>query len=406
MTHDDIDLTGSKVLLVDDTPANMDVLRGILEGEGYRIFAAPSGEVALKIAPRTLPDIILLDVMMPGIDGLETCRRLKKDPKTKEIPVVFVSAKTAIEDIIDGFKVGAVDYISKPIRREEVVVRVHTHLETVALFRQQEKLTEELVHSEKMASLGTLTAGVAHEINNPNNFVHVSADNLRADLEKLNRFIIDLAGENADESVLDSFSQQFDELYHHIATIKDGSNRIKTIVQDLRAFTQLDSHCKKQVNISDCLQSTVNLVRTKFEKTAEFFTDFNEDLPLLCYPAQLNQVFMILIVNACDAIKLKQQSQGIDEIAERGKVIIKCTGQDNAILVTVEDNGCGIDEQAMKKLFEPFYTTKEVGEGTGLGLSIAYGIVQNHDGDLTAESTPAKGSKFTVKLPKAGGCSI
>ncbi len=399
MTHDDIDLSGSKVLLVDDTPANMDVLRGILEGEGYRIFAAPSGEVALKIAPRTQPDIILLDVMMPGIDGLETCRRLKQDPKTKDIPVIFVSAKTAIEDIIDGFKVGAVDYISKPIRREEVIVRVHTHLEIVALFRQQEKLTEELVHSEKMASLGTLTAGVAHEINNPNNFVHVSAENLEVDLQKLNRFIIDLAGENADNSVLESFRQQFDELHRHVETIKHGSKRIKTIVQDLRAFTQLDSHSRKTVCIADSINSTVNLVRTNFEQTAEFITEFNGDLPVDCYPAQLNQVFMILIVNACDAIKLKQKQLKLEH--ERGTVIIRCTAVKDTIEVTVQDNGCGMDEITKKKLFEPFYTTKEVGKGTGLGLSIAYGIVQNHNGELSAQSTLGEGSTITLTLPAA-----
>lgn len=399
MTHDDIDLTGSKVLLVDDTPANMDVLRGILEGEGYRIFAAPSGEVALKIAPRTQPDIILLDVMMPGIDGLETCRRLKQDPKTKDIPVIFVSAKTAIEDIIDGFKVGGVDYINKPIRREEVVVRVHTHLEIVALFRQQEKLTQELVHSEKMASLGTLTGGVAHEINNPNNFVNVSAQNLQVDLEKLNRFIVELAGDNADPSVLESFSQQFAELYHHIDTIKDGSKRIKTIVEDLRAFTQLDSDCKKQIAIADSLQSTVNLIKTQFAKAAEFITEFEPNLAIYCYPAQLNQVFMLLIVNACDAIREKQTKQNTEDTP--GTITISCKRRANTAEITVKDNGCGMTEVTQNKLFEPFYTTKEVGQGTGLGLSIAYGIVQNHEGDLTATSVLGEGSCFTLVLPLA-----
>ncbi len=415
MNHDDIDLTGSKVLVVDDTPANMDVLRGILEEQGYRIFAAPSGEVALKIAPRTLPDIILLDVMMPGIDGLETCRILKKDPLTKDIPIIFVSAKTDIQDIIDGFKVGAVDYINKPIRREEVLVRVHTHLEIVALFKAQEKLSQvlaqknaelietqqQLVQSEKMASLGTLTAGVAHEINNPNNFVNVSAQNLAFDVEQLNKFIVALAGDNADEVVLNSFREQFRPLYRHVSTIKEGSDRIKTIVQDLRAFSQLDSFSKKIVDVSDCLQSTVNLVKTNFLSVAMFDCEFGTDLTLLCYPAQLNQVFMNLIINACDAIRQKQQQQFQAKESEivLGKVVISCHKTDKEMIISVKDDGCGMDEVTRNKLYEPFYTTKDVGEGSGLGLSISYGIVQKHNGKLTEETVLGEGSCFTLSLP-------
>ncbi|NQZ12193.1 MAG: hybrid sensor histidine kinase/response regulator [Algicola sp.] len=415
MNHDDIDLTGSKVLVVDDTPANMDVLRGILEEQGYRIFAAPSGEVALKIAPRTLPDIILLDVMMPGIDGLETCRMLKKDPVTKDIPIIFVSAKTDIQDIIDGFKVGAVDYINKPIRREEVLVRVHTHLEIVALFKAQEKLSQvlaqknaelietqqQLVQSEKMASLGTLTAGVAHEINNPNNFVNVSAQNLAFDVKQLNKFIVALAGDKADEVVLASFREQFTPLYRHVSTIKEGSDRIKNIVQDLRAFSQLDSFSKKIVDVGECLQSTVNLVKTNFLKVAVFDCRFGTDISLFCYPAQLNQVFINLIINACDAIRLKQQQQLLAKESEivLGKVIISCNKKENNMIITVTDNGCGMDEITKNKLYEPFYTTKDVGEGSGLGLSISYGIVQKHNGELKVESVLGEGSCFTLTLP-------
>jgi len=144
MNHLDIDLTEAKVMVVDDTPANMDIMRLILEEEGYRLFAAPSGEVALKIAPRTMPHLILLDVMMPGIDGFETCRRLKAMEETRHIPIIFVTAKADMKDIVEGFKAGGVDYINKPIRREEVVARVRTHLEIMILFEAQRDLTKEL----------------------------------------------------------------------------------------------------------------------------------------------------------------------------------------------------------------------------------------------------------------------
>ena len=409
MDHNDIDLTDKKILVVDDTPANMDVIRDILEEQQYRVFAAPSGEIGLTLANRIKPDLILLDVMMPGIDGWETCIRLKKDPNTKNIPVIFVSAKTSIEDIAEGFKVGGVDYISKPIRREELMARVYTHLEIVTLFEEQEKLSQQLadkntalietqqqlVHAEKMISLGTLTAGIAHEINNPNNFIHVSAQNLEEDIKKLQHFTFNLIDDNTDEQIVKGFKRHFSPLAQHLETIQEGSSRITSIVNDLRAFSQLDSFDLKTVNIGDCLNSTINLVRTKYRKVTQFITDVAANIQLSCHPAQLNQVFINLIVNACDAIKVMQ----LQNPNHKGKIHISCQLIKNDVVITVRDNGCGMTADVLKQIFEPFYTTKNIGEGSGLGLSIAYGIAKNHDGELTAISKPDHGSTFTLTLP-------
>jgi CheY-like chemotaxis protein len=138
------DLIGMKILVVDDTPANIDVLRRILGEEGFEIFIAMNGETALKLAEKNRPDLILLDVMMPGIDGFETCEKLKSNPDTKAIPVIFVTAKTELEDIVRGFKVGSVDYIAKPYKREEVLSRVTSHLEIVRLIKDKESLNKKL----------------------------------------------------------------------------------------------------------------------------------------------------------------------------------------------------------------------------------------------------------------------
>lgn len=409
MDHTDIDLTDKKILVVDDHPANMDVIRDILEEQQYRVFAAPSGEIGLTLASRIKPDLILLDVMMPGIDGWETCIRLKKDPQTKNIPVIFVSAKTSIEDIAEGFKVGGVDYISKPIRREELMARVYTHLEIVTLFEEQEKLSnqladknkalvetqQQLVHAEKMISLGTLTAGIAHEINNPNNFIQVSSQNLENDIKELKKLIYSLVDENADQSIIKTFDRHFAPFSEHLATIEEGSSRITSIVKDLRAFSQLDSFDVKEADIGDCLNSTINLVRTKYKKITHFNTDVGQNIVLCCHPAQLNQVFINLIVNACDAIKVYQ----INHPHHRGEINIRCQIIAQDVVITVTDNGCGMKKDVLNQIFEPFYTTKNIGEGSGLGLSIAYGIAKNHNGELTAVSQPNKGSTFTLTLP-------
>jgi PAS domain S-box-containing protein len=144
-----IDLSGAKVLMVDDTPANIDVLRKVLSIEGYRLSFANSGEKALKIVERAIPDLILLDVMMPGMDGFETCRHLKADEKTQDIPIIFITAKTDMEDLVEGFKAGAVDYITKPFRQEEVCMRVRTHLQTRILMTQRESLLQNIQANEE-----------------------------------------------------------------------------------------------------------------------------------------------------------------------------------------------------------------------------------------------------------------
>lgn len=145
----DLDLSQAKVLMVDDTPANIDVLHKVLAPEGYKLSFANSGKKALKIVSRALPDLILLDIMMPETDGLETCRRLKADEATQDIPVIFITAKSDTDDLVEGFQAGAVDYITKPFRREEVCVRVRTHLESRMLMKQREQLINNLRATEE-----------------------------------------------------------------------------------------------------------------------------------------------------------------------------------------------------------------------------------------------------------------
>lgn len=255
---------------------------------------------------------------------------------------------------------------------------------------------KQMVLQEKMASLGTLTAGVAHEINNPTNFVHVGAQNLQADLKQFEQFILELAGDDADEEVVATLQEHFEPLNEHIDTMINGTQRIKTIVQDLRSFTHLHSTDKKPADIIDCLNSTISLVKTQYQEVTHFITDYKTLPQLECYPAQLNQVFMNIIVNACDAISEKQESLGDDF---QGEITISCEFIDGHIVVKLSDNGCGMDEQTRLKLFEPFYTTKPVGVGTGLGMAISFGIIEDHGGTISATSVKDEGTEISVKLP-------
>ncbi|MCJ8272896.1 MAG: HAMP domain-containing histidine kinase, partial [Psychrosphaera sp.] len=220
-------------------------------------------------------------------------------------------------------------------------------------------------------------------------FVHVLWQNMEADFERCRQFIFDLAGDDADEEILESFHGQFDPLYEHLETIKEGTSRIKTIVKDLKTSSHMNEEDQSEVCITDILVSTVNLVSTQYKGAVEIVTEFDATPFITCYPAKLNQVFMNLLVNACDAL----------EDSPSGKVIVGCRLCGEAVEITVKDNGCGMNEDTRSHLFEPFFTTKGIDKGTGLGLSISYDIVHKHGGELNVESELGKGTVFRLFLP-------
>ncbi|NQZ08606.1 MAG: response regulator [Algicola sp.] len=378
VVYDNVDPArdGSKfrLLLVDDEPINLQVLNNYLSMQNYQLVEAVDGLQALQAIEQAVEqdapfDMVLLDIMMPKMSGYEVCRKIRLDHDMSDLPVIFLTAKNQIEDLVQGFAVGANDHLIKPVSKSELLSRVETHLKLLDAKRVLKQKNQEIVEAQQY---------------------------LDVDLLAFKRFIFELAGDNADEAILNSFTTKFTPLYDHLDTIKNGTERIKTIVQDLKVFSQLGHAEQRTVVITECLQSTMNLVRTKNKAVAEFITDFKDKPELLCYPAQLNQVFMNLIVNACDTIRDKLRQQNLDK---PGQVTVGCQCLGEHIEITVKDNGCGMTDETKNKLFEPFYTTKDVGEGTGLGLSISYGIVQKHDGELRVESVLGQGTVFRVILP-------
>lgn len=252
-----------------------------------------------------------------------------------------------------------------------------------------------LVQSEKMASLGTLVAGVAHEINNPVNYAYLSSKVLEKDIGKFKEELMSLL-DGTDDEVMNFFDAYFTRFSHSISNILDGSNQVKTIVQDLKLFSRLDEAVKKEIDVSEALETTIRLVKTQYTKQIKFTTDFYIDRKIECYPSQLNQVFLNIIVNACQAIIEKQKDLKEETI---GLVNISLLDNHKEILIAFSDNGCGMTEEEMSKIFEPFFTTKPIGQGTGLGMSISYGIIERHNGKIEVKSQMGKGSTITIFLP-------
>lgn len=262
----------------------------------------------------------------------------------------------------------------------------------------------QLVQQAKIASLGTLTAGVAHEINNPANFAFVGAYNLERQLAEFRQFLLALAGPDAPPEMLARINAHFELLGASLGSITEGTGRIRDLVKDLRTFSRLDEAEWKAVPIGDSLQATVNLVRTQYAQLVEIRCELHANPELECWPAQLNQVFMHLIVNACQAIQ-SRFSEPVSEQpvsaqgAQHGLLVIRSFEAGDSLQLEFEDNGVGISASCIEHIFDPFFTTRTVGEGMGMGLSISFGIVQKHGGSISVRSKEGEGSCFCISLP-------
>ncbi|MCV3217424.1 hybrid sensor histidine kinase/response regulator [Plectonema radiosum NIES-515] len=418
-------LTGL-ILIVDDTPTNLDVISEALSDAGFDVAIATSGERALQQLERRTADLILLDVMMPGMNGFETCQHLKKNTKTCDIPVIFMTALSDADSKVQALEIGAVDYITKPFQEKEVLARVKTHLQlrrlTQSLENQVTEKTVELqasqiqiIQNEKMSALGQLIAGVAHEINNPVGFI---SGNL-SHAEEYIKDMLHLLGlyqqhysqpvteiqEKLDEIDLDYLREDLPKL---IESMQTGIHRILDISISLRNFSRTDNDRPVLFNIHEGINSTILILKHRLQSndTRPAIAIIKEygDLPQIeCYPGQLNQVFMNLLANAIDALDELNQSQNTPNIKTNlNQILIKTEfkNQHKCAIIRIEDTGIGMTDEVKNRIFKHSFTTKEVGKGTGLGLAIAHSIVvDKHFGTLEVNSNIGQGTEFVITIP-------
>jgi signal transduction histidine kinase len=263
----------------------------------------------------------------------------------------------------------------------------------------------QLVESEKMASLGQLTAGIAHEINNPINFVTSNVKPLKRDVEMMITMIeefesISLSEGSVDEKKdkVNALKEEYDfdylktEIDYLLKGINEGSSRTAEIVKGLRIFSRLDEDDLKKASINEGIDSTLIIANNLLENRVEIIKDYG-NLPMVeCYAGKLNQVFLNIITNGIHAVKARHKEG-------KGQVMIKTYASEESVFISIKDNGTGMDENTKKKLFEPFFTTKEVGEGTGLGLSIAWNTIKKHNGNVTVNSEQGVGTEFLLEIP-------
>lgn len=384
------------ILIVDDNPNNLQVLSGILQADGFKVRPALSGELALRAVVASPPDLILLDVRMPGMDGYETCQRLKADKDKQDIPVIFISALNEIEDKLNAFRAGAVDYITKPFQSEEVLARVHTQMELARTRKalaatnvQLLTLMDQLVQSEKLKSLGSLAAGVAHELSTPVGNAMLATDAIGT-----------IAREFAEGQTLGGPGPSIDEL---LSTCRKGSelllrslNRASRLIASLKEVSvDWDSERRRQIVLRDTVNDVVAVMGSSINKTPYCITvDIEPELTLVSYPGRLEQILENLIQNAI--------IHGFDGATAGTISIAAHATAENNIALTVSDTGKGIAPEDLTRVFDPFFTTRLGQGGSGLGLHIVYSLATGIlGGSISVISPPSAGAQFTLTLPRS-----
>ncbi len=377
------------ILIVDDIPGNVDVLRKTLEVEGYSISMAPSGEVALKIAPKIKPDLILMDVMMPGMDGFETCRKLKEDTVFENTPIIFVTGKAETEDVVDAFKSGGADYITKPFRDEEVLARVGTHLKLIQTIKTNECLVTDLkravlnLESAQQESLAKsqFLGRMSHELHTPLNAI-IGFSELLSMRER------DPLNEEQSESV--------DE-------IKKAGKHLLNLVDQVLEINKIDSGELKCVSQKVSLDAIISEAITSMSDLAEGecvsfdnLIDKNRDIFVNGDPGKIKQVFLNVLDNA-----IKYNKEG-------GEVVLSLTeGDPEKVCVAIRDTGGGIPQDKHEKIFDPLYRlenhVKNCIDGVGVGLTVVKKFMTIMRGRVYVESKLGGGTCFTLEFEKWAG---
>ena len=375
-------------LIADDEPDMLRFLKSQLSPR-FRVLEAIDGQQAVEKAAQFLPDIVLCDIMMPEKDGMQVCRELRERTPTRNIPIVLLTARADDETKLAALTAGANDFLTKPFSTVELEMRLRNLVaahqlqrelarqnQVLAATLEQLKDTEtQLVQSEKLASLGRMSAGIIHEINNPLNFVKNGLYTLRGK-----------------EAFLDEAQRaDFNEI---LRDVEDGINRVRNIVSDLRTFTHPDASVGNEIEVGECVTLALRLLSNEWKDRIVIEKSIPAGQTVWGNRNKLVQVLVNLLQNSFDALQTKAFA------GEKPTVWIEAHIAEGKREVSVRDNGPGIALEHQDRIFEPFFTTKDVGQGMGLGLSICYRIMQEFQGRICVRSQPGEFTQFILEFPE------
>lgn len=394
--------------IADDSIIDRLILEKTLKNFGFMVKAFDNGESVYKsIISADTPVLVLLDWLMPGMDGVKVCQAIVKDPPTVPVYSIIVTSRTESSDVAFALDNGADDFVAKPYNQTELRARINVGVRLLTLRQQlivsnenlleysksMEKLAaeraEQLVRADRLSTIGVLSAGMAHEINNPSSFVAINIQTLEE-----NMHIIDSA--LRDDSTVEkielakNFMSSVPEI---LDEMKSGMTRIRTIVNGLKTYSHMSHEKRAWFEIERCINSALQLCENRLKYNIKIVKDFKNQKKVFGDSNQIEQVFINLFTNAADAI---------EEHSGEGKLFITTEFLNGKVLAKVRDTGPGIPDDKLDKIFMPFFTTKSVGKGTGLGLSISNNIIIDHKGELLIENHPEGGAVFTISLNGSG----
>ncbi len=394
------------VLIIDDTLFNRGLLSEILTDGGHEVRTAANGASGLQSVKESPPELVLLDIRMPGMDGYEVCGRLKENPATRDIPVIFISSLGEPDDKVKAFDAGGIDYVTMPFEKKEVLARVGSHIDLHRMRRRLEELVDQrtlelaakaetlqkeienrkkaeaqLLQSRKMEAIGALAGGIAHDFNNILHAVRGMAE------------------------LIEAFDPpEKEETRGYLKQVIDGAYRASDLVDQILTYSRQTEKEKLPISLESIVSAALKLIRATLPSTIDIrINNLKIDGSVVADPTQMHQIIMNLCTNAGHAMRENGGALTVDltpvdldaETAER----LPGLSPGRYARLAVGDTGDGIPKEIMDRIFDPYFTTKKSGEGTGMGLSVVHGIVQDHNGAITAKSVEGVGSEFIVYLP-------
>ena len=366
-------MAAPKILVVDDQPINVQLLKRKLEREGLEVIVAYTGAEAINLVNEEMPDLILLDVMMPDMDGIEVCQRLQSKEDTRSIPVIFITARTTKESKLEGLGVGAVDYITKPIDLDETLARVQTQLRFVAINRQMVDLQRRLEESRRAATIGAITQGIAHNLNNLLGVVIGYLDLIKV------------------------YNDRPDQVKRNALHVEDAVQRIVGIIKQLSSLV---------VKIRPPLVRT-GLLRLIDGAISRFHSDYKlsaavevqnplGDLEIDANAEAFDEVLSKVLMNAWESYEPQTPADRrpitiVTQIVER-------TNELRSVEIRIEDSGRGIDPEIRDRMFEPFISSKHT-VGVGMGLTIARHALRTLGGEVTMADRAGGGTVTILTHP-------
>jgi CheY-like chemotaxis protein len=365
-------MPASKVLVIDDQPINVQLLQRKLERDGIHVIAAYNGREGLRRIRQDRPDLVLLDVMMPDMDGIEVCQLMQKDEAMRSIPVIFITARTTKESKLEGLGVGAVDYITKPIDLDETLARVQTQLRIVSINRQTIELQRRLEESRRSATIGAVTEGIAHNLNNLLGTAIGYIDLIKIHHEKP------------------------EHVKKILPSVETAVQRIVSIVRQLSSLVVNSRPPLSKAGLGQLLEGGIARFHADFKLAAPVDVDNPlGDLQIESNTEVFEEVLSKVLINAWESYDGAPPDKR--PISVRTRLIDK--GPDGKVVeIQVDDKGHGVDPEIADQMFEPFVSSKHT-VGVGMGLTVARHALRNLGGDVTVASLPGGGARATLLHP-------